>query len=442
MSGILRDMNDLASKDAVREIFQAALKSADPYTAVRKYCGRVRRLYEESGSRRLVVAGFGKAACNMARALQEDLGDLTDGGIVITKYGHCKESFRKIEVFEAGHPLPDENGLRGTDNIVSLLKDCGEDTLVVCLISGGGSSLLVRPYDKIPFENKQEITGLLLRAGADIFELNTVRKHLSAVKGGRLAELASPARVISLILSDVIGDRLDVIASGPTSPDSTTFGDALGVLEKYGLIGKTPGSIVSLFEEGKHGIVPETPKDNDPVFGRVENIIIGGNETAVRTAAEKSKSLGLIPEILSSRVRGEASTVGKELAQKAKELKSSASARLPACLVSGGETTVTVTGNGKGGRNMELALSFAMEVEGYEGITLLSAGTDGTDGPTDAAGAIVDGRTIAAAKAAGLDPSKYLADNDSYHFFKKAGGLFLTGPTGTNVMDVQIILIT
>jgi glycerate 2-kinase len=435
-------MNALSSKDTVREIFYAALKSADPYDAVKKYGGRIRRLYDEAHSTRIVAGGFGKAACTMAKALEEKLGDLISGGVIVTKYGHCKEAIRKMQVFEAGHPVPDENGLKGTDHLVRLLQDSGEDTLVVCLISGGGSSLLVRPYDEIRFEEKQEITRLLLRAGADIFELNTVRKHLSAVKGGRLAELAYPARVVSLILSDVIGDRLDVIASGPTSPDYTTFRDALGVLRKYNLMSRTPPSIVTLFERGANSAVPETPKDDDPAFEGVENIIIGSNETAVRAAAEKSESLGLDTEITSFEISGEAGMVAKELADRAKKLKSGGPAGRPACLISGGETTVTVAGGGTGGRNMELALSFAMEIDGYDGITLLSAGTDGTDGPTDAAGAIVDGGTIAGAKSSGLVPREYLENNDSYHFFEKAGGLFITGPTGTNVMDLQIILVT
>ena len=426
----------------VKEIFFATLKSADPFAAVKKYTGEVRRLYKEAPFGRLAVAGFGKAACAMARALEEEMGNSISGGVIVTKYGHCLDTFRKMEVFEAGHPVPDENGLEGTDHMVRLLESCGEDTLVVCLISGGGSALLVRPYEGVRFEDKQELTRLLLMSGADIFETNTVRKHLSAVKGGRLAELASPATVVSLILSDVIGDRLDVIASGPTAPDATTFGDALDVLEKYCLRGKTPSSIIALLEKGVRSAVAETPKEDDPVFKRVKNIIIGSNMTAVRAAADKARSLGLTTETISSEIRGEARIAGRELAEKAKALKREGSGGLPACLVSGGETTVTVTGKGKGGRNMELALSFALEVEGEDGITLLSAGTDGGDGPTDAAGAIVDGHTITRARAAGLAAPEYLADNDSYNFFEKAGGLFLTGPTGTNVMDLQIILVT
>lgn len=434
-------MNAFSSESAARQIFYAALKSADPYVAVKKYADSVRRIYAEGSFRKIVTAGFGKAACTMARALEEEIGNRIDGGVIVTKYGHCKETFRDMEVFEAGHPVPDENGLKGTDRLVRLLRETGDDTLVVCLISGGGSALLVRPYDNIPFEDKQKITQMLLMAGADIFEMNTVRKHLSAVKGGRLAELAYPATVVSLVLSDVIGDSLDVIASGPTSPDSTTFGDALGVLGKYDLISKAPRSVTTLLEEGARSVIPETPKEGSSAFERVTNMIIGGNETAVRAAARKSESLGLITEILSAEIRGEAKIVGKELAERAKDVKRRGPATLPACLVSGGETTVTVTGKGTGGRNMELALSFATEVDGCEGITLLSAGTDGTDGPTDAAGAIVDGTTVAAAKTSGLSAIEYLENNDSYHFFRKAGGLFITGPTGTNVMDIQVMLV-
>jgi glycerate 2-kinase len=440
--GILEYMNALSSKDKVTDIFYAALKSADPYAAVKKHGGRIRRLYEESHSRRIAAAGFGKAACTMAKALEEELGDLVEDGVIVTKYGHCKDKIAKMQVFEAGHPLPDENGLKGTDRLIRLLRDSGEETLVVCLISGGGSSLLVRPCDGIRLEEKQEITRLMLRAGADIFELNTVRKHLSAVKGGRLAELAYPARVVSLILSDVIGDRLDVIASGPTAPDYTTFSDALGVLRKYDLMGRAPASIVDLLERGAGSAGPETPKEDNPAFDRVENIIIGSNGTAVRAAADKSESLGIDTEIVSSEISGEARAVGRELAERAKKLKSGRPSGAAACLIAGGETTVTVTGEGTGGRNMELALSFAMEIDGCDGITLLSAGTDGTDGPTDSAGAIVDGGTIAGAKSSGLAPREYLENNDSYNFFRKAGGLFITGPTGTNVMDLQVILIT
>ena len=286
----------------------------------------------------------------------------------------------------------------------------------------------------------KKITQLLLKAGVDIYELNTVRKHLSKVKGGRLAEIAHPAKVISLILSDVIGDRLDVIASGPTAPDKTTYNHAIGVLEKYKLTEKAPESVINMLGNGAKGLISETPKDDNPVFEKVENTIIGSNRKALEAAKEKAESLGSQTEIISSEVTGEAREVGKWLANIAKGLRVQGF-KGSRCLISGGETTVTAKGNGIGGRNMELALSFAMEIEGIDGITLLSAGTDGTDGPTDAAGATVDGETVKKAKAIGLDPEEYLRNNDSYNFFKKIDGLFITGPTGTNVMDVQVMVI-
>lgn len=441
-------------KKLVAEIFYAALKAVDPYNAVRLYTNKIRSVYQNGNFKRLIVVGFGKAACSMARAVEEELGDLIDTGILITKYGYITvrqydsaavNSDRSTAllhyctIFEAGHPVPDESGLRSTEEIIKILKNADENTLVVCLVSGGGSALLVSPYEGISLAEKQEITELLLKTGADINELNTVRKHISKVKGGRLAEIAYPARIISLILSDVIGDRLDVIASGPTAPDRTTFNDALKVLEKYRLIDKAPKSIIEVLEKGAKGLIPETPKEENTIFDNVENIIIGSNKKALKAAKIKAESLGLKTEIISSEVTGEAREVGKWLADIARS-KRSDSNRLN-CLISGGETTVTVKGNGKGGRNMELALSFAMEIEGIEGITLLSAGTDGTDGPTDAAGAIVDGETIKRARASGLNPEEYLNNNNSYNLFKKINGLFITGPTGTNVMDIQIMVI-
>jgi hydroxypyruvate reductase/glycerate 2-kinase len=458
-------------KSLSKEIFSAALKAVDPYEAVKLHTKKIHSAYISAGFDRLVIAAFGKAACTMAKAVEDDLSDLIDSGIVITKYGHTieQQSSRATEqqeimeknysllkttallsycstalkIFEAGHPVPDENGLKGTAEIVKLLKSADENTLVVCLISGGGSALLVSPYEGISLVEKQKITELLLKAGADINELNTVRKHISRVKGGRLAKIAYPAKVISLILSDVIGDRLDVIASGPTAPDKTTYTDALKVLEKYRLIDKSPGSIIEVLQKGAEGIINETPKEGNTIFDNVENIVIGSNRKALEAAKEKAESLGFKPEIISSEVTGEAREVGKWLAAEVRKSRSAEEQKRkkPICLISGGETTVTVKGNGLGGRNMELALAFAMEIEGIDGVTLLSAGTDGTDGPTDAAGAIVDGETVKKARAIGLNPEEYLNNNDSYNFFKKIDGLFTTGPTGTNVMDIQIMVI-
>jgi glycerate 2-kinase len=433
------------NKDSISEIFYAALRAVNPYESVKLYTNKILSTYSSCNCNRVLVMGFGKAACQMTKAIEDSLKDLITTGTVITKYGHCPSSYRSenVKVIEAGHPVPDENGLKGTEEIIGLLKNSNENTLVVCLISGGGSALLVAPYEGITLEEKQKITQQLLRAGVNINELNTVRKHISGVKGGRLAEIAYPARVLSLILSDVIGDRLDVIASGPTSPDKTTYYDALTVLKKYKLIESSPGSVLEILNKGINSLIPETPKDGNIIFEHVENVIIGSNKTLLNAAKEKAEKSGFEVEIISSEISGEAKDVGKWLAQKSITMKFSKDQKIKKskCLISGGETTVTVKGNGVGGRNMELALSFAIEIKGIDGITLLSAGTDGTDGPTDAAGAIVDGQTVSKAKAIGIDPEAYLKNNDSYNFFMKTDELFNTGPTGTNVMDIQIVRI-
>lgn len=438
-----------SANQIVVEIFNAVLRSVDPYKSVKLHTDKIRQSYQNGSFKKLIVVGFGKAACPMIKAVEDELGDLISNGIVITKYGHCerqvvsKDQGSEIKIIEAGHPMPDENGLKGTAEMIRLLKNADEKTLIVCLISGGGSALLISPQDGISLNETQEITQLLLNAGADIHELNTVRKHISMVKGGKLAEIAYPAKIISLILSDVIGDRLDIIASGPTSPDKTTYKDALKVLEKYKLMDKCPEKILVILQKGENVLTPETPKEGNKIFESVENIIIGSNRSALNAAKEKAGEMGFHAEILSSELTGEAREVGRWLARKAKEIQGSESQGIKGsrCLISGGETTVTVKGTGIGGRNIELALAFAMEIEGIEGITLLSAGTDGTDGPTDAAGAIVDGQTIIRARAIGIDPGIYLENNDSYNFFKQINELFITGPTGTNVMDIQIMVI-
>jgi hydroxypyruvate reductase/glycerate 2-kinase len=438
-------MNIDYHKKMTSDIFYAAIKEVDPYSLVLLFKDKVRAAYQRTHAKKLLIIGFGKAVVAMGHAAEDSLFDIITEGILITKHGHFDKSLplRKLKVLEAGHPIPDEYGYAGTAEVVRLLQKADENTLVLCLISGGGSALLVSPCSGIDLQEKQTMSELLLRAGAEISELNTVRKHISAVKGGRLAELAYPARMISLILSDVIGDRLDVIASGPTAPDKTTFRDAYEVLEKYRLFDRIPESLRRIIGDGIKGRIPDTPKEGNPVFSVVENIIIGSNRIALNAAKQKAEEFGFGAEIISSELQGEAKEVGKWLAEKAKDIKESVKqgGKASRCIISGGETTVTVKGKGLGGRNMELALAFAMEVDGIDGIILLSAGTDGTDGPTDAAGAIVDGRTVETARTAGLDPEVYLNNNDSYNFFKKIDGLFITGPTGTNVMDVQIILI-
>jgi len=437
-------------REQVVKIFNAALKSADPYKAVALYWDEISSLYKKNNCSRLYVVGFGKAAVPMAKALTDGVGGIVSGGIIIAPYGQQvrPDEIDKIRICEARHPLPDENGWKATVGILNLLKDIDDRTLVGCLISGGGSALLVSPCSGITLEEKQKTTGLLLKSGANINELNSVRKHLSDVKGGRLAMRAYPAHMTSLILSDVIGNNLDVIASGPTSPDSTTYADALKVIKRYGLEEKAPAGVMDILNKGSRGVIAETPKEGNAVFERVNNVIVGSNKSAIETAMEAANRLGFDAVVLSTEIQGEARGAGRWLAKKAIEIlerregeTGRGSEKRSVCLISGGETTVTVKGNGRGGRNTELALAYAMEIEGASGITFLSAGTDGADGPTDAAGAFVDGQTVSKAKAIGADPGQYLQNNDSYNFFKAIDDLFITGLTGTNVMDIQITLI-
>ncbi len=438
------------------KVFEASLKSVNPELLVKGYAEKIMSYYSMNNYSKLIVAGFGKAAYQMAKAFDESLENVAiTEGIIVTKYGHVEKKgaggscqlsgLNNIKVYEAAHPVPDENGEKAADEIVRMLRSADESTLVVCLISGGGSALLVSPYDGITLSEKQKITDLLLKCGADIAELNSVRKHLSAVKGGRLAEIAYPAEVISLMISDVIGDRLDVIASGPTAPDSSTFQDALDVINKYGIADETPASIMELINRGVNNEIEDTPDRDNPAFQKVQNIVIGSNIIALEAGQREAESLGYETEILSSNIEGDVVEVGKWLSDIVKGImpvdKSDSRSNCAKCLISGGETTVVVKGKGKGGRNTELALRFAMEIEGMEGVSMVSAGTDGTDGPTDAAGAMVDGETITKAKALGLDPQTYLDNNDSYNFFKQIDALIITGPTGTNVMDVHVVII-
>ncbi len=427
------------------DIFQAVIKAVDPYTLVKNELGRIGETRRRGNFNRLLVVGFGKAAYPMAKAVADTSFDIATGGKIVTKYGHFGTEALPgaIACFEAAHPVPDENGLNATVEIVRALQEADERTLVLCLVSGGGSALLAAPLPPVTLQEKRELTQALLTAGADIRELNTVRKHVSRVKGGRLAEIAYPAEVLSLILSDVIGDPLDVIASGPTAPDETTYGDALAVIDRYKLRGRIPRAVTETLEKGVRRELPETPKAGDTVFAKVKNIIIGNSRIALGVAAAKSREAGCETEILTAELTGEAADAGRWLAGKAREAKRTLAGNQgrKICLIAGGETTVAVRGGGRGGRNMELALAFAEAIAGTEGITLLSAGTDGTDGPTDAAGAFADGATLERAAKMGMSAESYLTNNDSYTFFKAEGGLFTTGPTGTNVMDIQTVLI-
>jgi hydroxypyruvate reductase len=438
----------------IDDIFARALEAADPYQAVMDHVSLSGgtlfaggAAYDLERFTRIIVVGAGKGTALMAKAMEDILGDRLDEGIIIVKYGHGRP-LKKITQREAAHPLPDESGMRATAEMRALLKAAGEESLVICLLSGGASSLLVAPAEGITLNDKRETTGLLLSAGADIHELNTVRKHLSAVKGGRLAEMAYPATIITVILSDVINDRPDVIASGPMVPDPTTFRDALNVVHKYSLEKKLPSGVFSLLHIGVAGVIPDTPKSGAAFFQKTRNIIAGSIRRSLDAARKRAEELGLKTELVSSELQGEAKNAARVLASRALGVRSSLGpGDKPRCLLFGGETTVTVRGAGKGGRNQELALAFALEIEGEKGITMLSAGTDGTDGPTDAAGAIVDGETVPKARALGMDPVAFLENNDSYAFFSRLDTLsgeayhVMTGPTGTNVMDIQIIRI-
>ena len=430
-------------------IFRAALHAADPVRAVLNHV-RVekgtliagRRRYLLHRFERIFVIGAGKAGAPMAQAVGRLLGRRITGGLVNVKYGHAAR-LRHIEINECGHPVPDPRGVEGARRIAAIAQDAGAVDLVICLISGGGSALMPAPPAGITLAEKQQTTRLLLECGASIHEINAVRKHISVLKGGQLARLCAPAAVLTLILSDVIGDDLDVIGSGPTAPDSARFADALGVLRKYSLADRVPAAVRARLEAGIAGEIPDTPKHGDPLFARVENLIVGSNELAVEAAVAAARKLGYRTLVLSTLIEGETRYVARMHAAIAREVvRSARPLRPPACIISGGETTVTIRGGGLGGRNQEFALAAAIDVDGLEGVLFLSGGTDGTDGPTDAAGAISDGATLARARALGMDAKDYLARNDSYRFFDRLGDLVKTGPTRTNVMDVRLAMIT
>jgi len=436
------------------DIFKAGIRRVDPYEAVRRFLQRDgdRLVLGETGGdtipldlaafQHIYVVGGGKATAPMALALEALFGDRITQGIVNVKYGFS-ETLERIEVVEADHPVPDQNGVEGTRRIMNLLEEAGEKDLVVSLISGGGSALLPQPAGGIRLEEKQAVTRKLLECGASIDEINAVRKHISASKGGQMARAAAPATTVNLMLSDVVGDRMDVIASGPFVPDESSFEEAWHILERYDLLESTPESVRRHLNQGRQGTQPETPKAEDAAFARVTNLIIGSNIQALEQAATHAETLGYRPLILSSTIEGETRDVAKVHAAIAREmLQSERPVPPPACVISGGETTVTIRGNGRGGRNQEFCLAAALEIAGLpERLVILSGGTDGNDGPTDAAGAVVDPRTVEKGKEAGLEAADFLDNNDAYTYFTATGELLMTGPTKTNVMDVRLILI-
>ena len=433
----------LPPRATLEALFAAALSAVDPATAVARAFERA-----SGGSGALSIAGVpfsresrfvvfaaGKAACPMAAALEERLGDQVSRGLAVTKDGHALP-LRTLVTREAAHPVPDARGARAAVEALALARSLRPEETLIVLLSGGASALLTAPPPGLPQVDLARTTAALLAVGAEIEELNCVRKHLGSVSGGRLASEARGARVVALVISDVIGDRLDVIASGPCTADPTTFGDALAVLARHGLHERVPPTVVAYLEAGAQGKVPETPKPGDPRLRHVVSRVVAANRDALEGALREAQRRGLRAIVATRELAGEARRAGERLAALTQALRGDA----PLLLLAGGETTVTVRGPGRGGRNQELALAAAQALDGVPGVSLLAAGSDGSDGPTDAAGAFVDGGTVARGRALGLDARHALLENDSYSFFAAEGGTFRTGPTRTNVMDLVLLL--
>jgi glycerate 2-kinase len=429
-------------------ILKAAFEAAHAGNAVRRYLRRTRNVLQVAGVQydlrdfdRVFFFGVGKAGVAMAAAVADILGPALQGGLVVTKHGHGGKLPKTFRLIESAHPVPDRAGAQAAAEVSALLREMNARDLLIVAVSGGASALLPAPVPPITLEQKGKTTDLLLKAGADIFELNAVRKHISSLKGGQLAALAFPATVVSLQLSDVIGDPLDVIGSGLTAPDRTTFARAIEVIRSYGLWDRMPAAVRERLEGGLAGRYPETPKPSDPLFENVQNVVVGSSRLALAAAAKEAKRLGYKPTVLSSTMQGETREVARVHAEILREVRNSGSPLAPpACLLTGGETTVTVKGGGKGGRNQEFALAAAIAIDGLSDVLVASAGTDGTDGPTDAAGARADGKTFERAEALGYRLGDHLLRNDSYPVFEALGDLIKTGPTGTNVMDVHLLL--
>jgi hydroxypyruvate reductase len=447
----MREERDLRAD--LDRIAQAALIAVAPETCLRRavhiegdQLHVAKETFDLSRIQRILVVGMGKASARMAATLEDLLGERVSGGLVVTADGYRVASRKvatcKVEIVEASHPVPDARGRAAAERIVALVEEAEEDDLVVVLISGGGSALLPLPASGITLSDLAATNKLLLLSGARIQEINTVRKHLSRVKGGQLARHAFPAQVLALVLSDVPGDPLDAIASGPTVGDPTTFDQVKRILRRYRLWEEITDPVRERIEAGIRGEIEETPKPGDDVLQRVTTTIIGSGSDALDAAREEGDRLGYHTLSLTTTLEGEAREVGKILAAVAREEASSGRpVPLPALILAAGETTVTVRGTGKGGRNQELALSAAQGIEGLSGVVIASIGTDGRDGPTDAAGGMVDGKTVGRMRERGVDPEESLAQNDSYHALSQSGDLVITGPTGTNVADLCMILV-
>jgi glycerate 2-kinase len=425
-------------EEDLREILSAGLAAADPRAAVlrslRVEGSTIFAGDERFEAERVFVLAAGKAAGAMARAAEELFGELLAGGLVVTKEGHETSSGR-LETFFAAHPEPDERGVEAARKVQQLADSLGEGDLLLALISGGASALLADPASSIDLDDMKLLTGALLRSGADIGEINTVRKHVSVLKGGGLARLAAPASTLALLLSDVVGDDPSAIASGLTAPDPTTLEQARRVLKRYGI--EPPQRVAEYLESAE-----ETPKPGDALFRKVANVVCGGGRHAAEVAAEKARELGYEPLLLSTTITGDARGVASVYAAVIREALESGNPIAPPCaIVSGGEATVTVRGDGTGGPNQEFALALAVELDGAGGWAALAADTDGNDGPTDAAGGLATGATAGSVRENGVDPEEALANNDAYSALRAAGALLVTGPTGTNVNDLRVALV-
>ena len=442
-------MNEASVEESVfRSILRAALTAADPQEAVRRSLVRQGNLllagekrYDLETVRHIYIIGAGKAAVPMALAAEEVLGEKISGGLIVTPHGQAG-SLKRVRVLSAGHPIPDRMGLSAAEECIRQAVAAGKDDLVLVLLSGGASALLPAPVHGITLKNKQRVTELLLKSGAGISEINAVRKHLSRMKGGRLAALIYPASSLTLILSDVLGNDLSAIASGPTAPDPSLFSDAIVILKQYHLLSRLPAAVRRHLSRGLRGRYPETPKPGDPIFDTAQHVIVCDNRRSVEAAMAQAQALGFQVAVLTTSLRGEAREVARVFGAMAHEIhRFGRPLCRPACVLAGGELTVTVKGRGLGGRAQEFVLAAALDVAGLPKTTVIGFGTDGLDGPTEAAGAVADGTTVERALKAGLDPAKALAGHNSYPFFKSLGDLILTGPTGTNVNDLYLLLM-
>ena len=439
--------------DRVGRIMAAALSAVDPANAVEEHVQRAGAMLTAGGMsydldqfQRIFLIGAGKAGAPMAETVARLVGPSLKRGIIITKDGydrHARSTLPDcVEIIPAGHPLPDQRGIDASQRIINMLADIQREDFVICVISGGGSALLTAPYPGITLAELRILTGALIACGASIDEINTLRKHLDCLKGGGLARLAFPATLLSLVLSDVVGSPLEVIASGPAVPDPTLFGDAKAVLQRYNLAEQIPASILEHLNKGAFGDIPETPKPGDAIFERVLNIIVGSNYQAAAAALTQATTEGFHTLLLTTYLEGEARQAGQALAAIARQIDATGQPiPRPACVVAGGETTVTLRGDGLGGRNQELALGAVLELADIPNAALVALATDGGDGPTDAAGAVATGDTLSRARQLGLDPVDFLDRNDAYHFFAPLDDLLRTGPTFTNVNDLELLFL-